>query len=473
MKPFSIKSRLLGLAAVWIAIAWIGGALTLSHAFTEAVESRFDVKVSAELSAVTSAIRADADPDGFGIRLDTLTEPKFDQPGSGWYWQIKTNEKVLLRSPSLRDSVLPLDLSVAPDEIWFSTDHGPDGASVRAAQTQVALPGGRIATVKVALNDQEVREEISSFDTQIMIGLGLLGLALTFAILLQVQIGMEPLRRLARELERFQAGEQDGLTGTYPTEITKAVEAINEVLGQNRKVVQRARQSASNLAHALKTELALLNSRTVGDDGTEAPDEVRRHIERIAQIVDHHLNRAATIGPAVMAPERVQAASVVQSICDALRRIYDVRNITLDCHIAGAPIFRGERQDLEEMVGNLIENACRHTATRVLVGLSVGDGNMTIRVDDDGPGMTERMAALAVRRGKRLDERSQGSGLGLSIVADLAEMYGGSLSLSMSALGGLLAVLTLPARRTAAPPRPPAPTPLAQLAAPRETVTAA
>ncbi len=449
MKPLSIRTRLLAAAAGWIAIAWLGGAAVLSFAFSQAVTSRFDLKVGAVLRSVTAALRVEdaGGKDTAVVSVGPIGDPRFQVSGSGWYWQVRTADGTELRSPSLGDFLLTLDLAMDPGQVSFGYDRGPDDVSLRTAQTATELVDGRIALVKVAVDDRDVQEEIDSFETLIHLALGTLGIGLTAAILFQVQLGLHPLRRLARELERFQAGELDELSRNYPSDLANAVEAVNSVIAHNRQVVLRVRQSAGNLAHALKTELALLKSNVDGDAhrGDSAPD-IHANIDRIARIVEHHLHRAATAGPVSLAPERVDVARVVTDICAALRRLYRDRDLTVDCHIAAQPQFRGERQDLEELVGNLIENACKHASTRVMVTLSLGGKTMTLRVDDDGPGMTERKAALAVLRGKRLDERSQGSGLGLSIVADLAEMYGGQLALSGSAIGGLLAVLTLPAR---------------------------
>lgn len=441
----SIRARLLTVAAVWIVVAWVGAAGILSYAFTEAVRDRFDVKVGTILRSATGVLRLNEEDGTYEIEPLPLDEPRFDIAQSGWYWQVKTNDRVLIRSPSLGDFVLPLDLSVEPEAIRMGEDRGPRGETLRTAETAIPLSDGRLATVKVAVEDTHVREEIEDFETLIHLSLGTLATGLAVALLVQVHLGLQPLRRLQRELQRFQDGEQEELEDRYPWDLRPVVAAINAVIERNRLVIDRTRRSAGNLAHALKTELALLKSTLANGAGAPRP-ELDGHIDRIAQIIDHHLQRAATVGVCPIAARPVELAEVVDNVCGALQRIHQVRQINIDWHVDGEPRFKGEKQDLEEMIGNLVENACKHAHTRVLVAGTNGPNEISIRVDDDGAGMTERQAALAVQRGKRLDERSGGSGLGLSIVADLAEAYGGSLDLSASALGGLNAVLRLPAR---------------------------
>lgn len=448
-RPLSIKTRLLAAAGLWIAIAWLGGAATLSFSFDQAVRTRFDLKLRTALNAVAGAVHPGpaANGENLGVGLRPLREPRYEVEGSGWYWQIKTDDKVLRRSPSLADFVLPLDLSVEPGEIRFERDSGPGGTSLRAAQTALYLEDGRRAVIKVAVDDDDVRDEISYFDTLIHLSLGSLGLGLTAAVLFQVQLGLHPLRLLAAELRRLKAGDQATLSTNYPQEIEAAATAVNDVLAENRAVIERARKSTANLAHALKTELALFKTKLDGDlCDPDAVEDLRGHVERVSLIIDHHLHRAVSMGPGTPGTERVPVAEVVEQICSALNRIYELRGIVVDCHVQASPRFRGERQDLDELIGNLVENACKHAQSRVLVAVGRDHEGLTlVRVDDDGPGMTEEQAALAVQRGKRLDERAPGSGLGLSIVADLAERYGGSFELSSSALGGLLATVRLPA----------------------------
>jgi len=449
--PLSVKTRLLAAAALWIAIAWLGGAATLSFSFDQAVRTRFDLKLKTALNAVAGAVQENPTDDGtsLGVTLRPIREPRFQIEGSGWYWQIKTDDKILKRSPSLGDFVLPLDLSVEAGEVRYERDSGPGGASLRAAQTALYLPDGRKAVVKVAVDDTDVQEEIDYFDTLIHLSLGSLGIGLTAAVLFQVQLGLYPLRRLAVELRRLKAGEQAALSTNYPPEIEVAANAVNEVMAQNRAVIERARQTASNLAHALKTELALVKTKLSEDlCDPEQVQDLRDHVDHISQIIDHHLSRAVPAGSTASAAARIAVADVVEEICTALNRVFTSRGVTVDCHIQARPRFRGERQDLDEMIGNLVENACKHANSRVLVALMIKEDETpqtVIRIDDDGSGMTDAQVLQAVERGKRLDERIPGTGLGLSIVNDLAETYGGNLELTRSALGGLLAILRLPA----------------------------
>jgi signal transduction histidine kinase len=280
-----------------------------------------------------------------------------------------------------------------------------------------------------------------------VLGLSIVALAaaLVAAVVLQVRVGLAPLTDLQGDLAAIRRGRRQRLEGEYPTEVEALTEELNKLLDHNRQVVDRARTHVGNLAHALKTPLSVLLNEA-GETSGPFGALVRRQAEAMRANVDHYLARAHAAARAETIGARTDANPVVEDLARMLERLYGRRqDLDIRLDLAAGAVFRGERQDLEEMVGNLMENACKYGGGEVRVTLdAAGDSALAFTVEDDGPGLDEAARARALKRGERLDESAPGQGLGLSIVADLAQLYGGRLSLEESALGGLKARLVLP-----------------------------
>jgi len=297
----------------------------------------------------------------------------------------------------------------------------------------------------VALDRRDIDREIRSFAGLLAVAATGLGLVLVAGVVLQVRFALAPLRRLKADLAEVESGRLEAVPEAYPSDIRPVAEAINGVLERDRALTAWARKSAGNLAHALKTELARLRQ-LARERGDGHGDELVAATDRIAGIVDHHLSRA-TVGPGGHGLARADTRAVVAAVVDGVERLFAERALAIEVDDDGAPAFRGEVQDLEEVVGNLVENACRHAAGRVAV-TARGDGErLILAVEDDGAGLDDEARGRATRRGERLDEKGPGAGLGLAIVSDLAELYGGALRLDTSSLGGLTAEVDLPAAR--------------------------
>jgi signal transduction histidine kinase len=301
----------------------------------------------------------------------------------------------------------------------------------------------------VAGNFGELSGEVSAFRRALVTSLVLLGAGLVLATLVQVRFGLRPLRAMQANLAEIRQGRADVLKGDYPTEIQPVADELNLLIQSNVEIVERARTQVGNLAHALKTPLSVLTNEAAAQDGPLA-GKVREQAEVMKGQVSLYLDRARRAARA----QGIGAVSEVKPVLDALARTLERINrdrgiaIRLDC--PDGLRFRGERQDLEEMVGNLLDNACKWAAARVSLAAaqapdSGGRSFLTIAVEDDGPGLPEEKRAQALKRGQRLDESKPGSGLGLSIVAETAAMYGGGIKLEDASLGGLRAVLLLPA----------------------------
>ncbi|GGF58769.1 sensor histidine kinase [Paracoccus acridae] len=429
----SIRGRLLLLAAVWLAAALLAAFLFISSLLRDFITDRFD----AEMAAVADGLIASLDMDDEGrIELDDPpTDPRFGLPFSGWYWQVASDAGVIARSDSLLDGLLRGPAGAFTGGLGV----GADGAALRVLRRQVTLPdeGVRIA-VTVTAPRAQIDDSLRQISRPLGIALVVLGIVLALASVVQVTAGLTSLDRLRRDLARVRAGTRDRLALPDVSELRPLTAEINAALDQNADLLARSRQHLGNLAHSLKTPLAALANELPPDHRGQAL------ITRMDRLIGWHLRRARSAGPRVLG-QRTPVRPVIDDILMVLRWPMQDKGMTarIDCPAGAA--FAGERQDLEEMIGNLCENAVKWGRSHLAITVSHSPG-LTIRIEDDGPGMTETDAPRALIRGGRLDEHgASGSGLGLAIVADLAALHGGGLRLERSAMGGLAAILDLPA----------------------------
>lgn len=440
MRRSSLRLRLILGAALWCIAGFAFGGYALSELFADYVERSFDHRLLVQLDAII----AGTEPlqDGTVGLLRPPTDPQFDSPYSGWYWQIDTATGPAERSRSLWDSTLPPPDAGTPP--LYRDVTGPDGQALRIAARSVALPGldGRVL-IQLAGDRAELTAETDRFNRLLMWSLGLIGAGLVFGVVVQVQVGLRPLRAIGRALRRIRAGEVERLDGDFPAEVAPLVSEINNLIDHNRAVLERTRTQTGNLAHALKTPLTILgNAATSGD--RDLRDLVMRQAGEMQRQVDHHLARARAAASAGTLTARAPVAPVIDGLVRVMRRLYQDRGLIV-CATCGDDIaFAGDRQDLEEILGNVIDNACKWARTQVEVSVAVDDAALRVSVDDDGPGLPADRRASVMQRGIRLDETKPGAGLGLSIVADLVELYGGSVELAAAPAGGLRVALTLP-----------------------------
>ncbi len=443
MKPDSLAIRLLGAAAVWSVAALLAGGWLLTSLFRDYVERGFDDRLIVLLEGLVAVSSLDA---GGELRLErALPELRFEQPYSGWYWQINGPEGPVLRSRSLWDQVLEAPAAVAGGEIRRYRTQGPERQVLRTVARSISLPGSEARyRFHLAADTTEMEVEIRRFTGILAWSLGLLGFGLLSAIFLQVKYGLRPLGRIGTALADIRSGRADRLEGRFPAEITPLAEELNALLEHNAQVVERARTHVGNLAHALKTPLSVLTNEAATGSGALA-ETVRRQSALIRRQVDHHLARARTAAAAGILSARTDVRPVIEDLCRTLERMHAARAVSIEV-VCPAPItFRGERQDLEEMLGNLIDNGCKWGRTRVRVSVAAEGDRFSLAVEDDGPGLDAEQRAAVLERGRRFDETVPGSGLGLAIVRDIARLYGGEVTLAASSMGGLRVALTLPA----------------------------
>ncbi len=442
MKRNSLAVRLVAAAVLWIGGALLAGGLLMSSLFRGYAERTFDARLDVYLTSLISV--TDVGPDGALVLSRELGEPRFNKPFSGWYWQIRNEAGPVHRSRSLWDQVLPFDAR-GLGVIARSWSTGPNGKKLRVFVRQITLPGVPGAyQVKVAAETSEIAREVRKFDLALLWSLTALGFGLIVAIFIQVKFGLNPMKRLRIGLAAVRAGKSIRLEGEFPVEVTPLVEDLNALLDHNKVMVDRARTHVGNLAHALKTPLSVLASEAGSDKGPSR-DVLKHEVESIRRQVDHHLARAHTAASGRTLGVRTPVVPAVQALKRALDRIFAGRAITISIDAIDDAVFRGQRQDLDEVLGNLMENGCKWARARVSVTVALEDGRIVLTIDDDGSGLDPTRRTQVLERGMRLDETAPGSGLGLAIVRDIVTAYGGKFHLAESPLGGLRATVALPA----------------------------
>ncbi len=438
----SLARRLVLIATLWSLVLFAVGGVTLSWVFARSVRQSFDDRLEVLLEGLIAV--AEVGPGGVLVVSDPPGEPRFRTPLSGWYWQIETTG-ALVRSRSLWDQ----DLPAAAAET--AVVNGPSDQRLRMLSRAIMI-GDRIYRFRVAGDTEGIARATARFSLTVVSALSVLGLTLVMAVLFQVMIGLRPLARLGEAIKLIRSGEAERLDGEYPRELEPVVAELNSLIEQNQEVIERARAHGGNLAHALKTPLSILANEAERDDDHRIARATRRELPRIERLITHHLARARMAGVTSALASRQRVAPVVDELIRTLQKLYERQGIRLtrgDTHDA---LFQGEREDLLEMLGNLLENACKWARSQVRVSLEPAADGFDAHVDDDGPGLPAEERERAIERGRRLDESVPGSGLGLAIVADHAKLYRGRLVLAESPLGGLRATLHLPGRLVTKPP---------------------
>ncbi len=449
MRIRSLSLRVGLIAAGGSALALLVAGAVLIVQFTNAVERNFDLRLETLLLTLITATDLNGAVDEDAI--EGRSGGSFSRPLSGWYWQSRNADTgdIIDFSPSLLFDVLPIpDLPTSENPTRTFTFTASGGRELRALEQRVTLAPGSTFALLVAGDTQPMAWDISAFRNSVIVWLG--GLAVLFAIgiALLMRWSLRPLRRVRDDLGNIRDGKIQHLTGEYPGEIEPLVQDLNALMDSNREIVERARTHVGNLAHALKTPLAVLQNETQSADGPLAA-KVGQQIGLMRDQVEHHLNRARMAAQANVLGAVTPVGPVITALARVMAKVYQERGLDVEADAGPGHRFRGEKQDLEEMAGNLFDNACKWAASKVRVSITQRSIErrpfLTISFDDDGPGLTLEERALALSRGHRLDETKPGSGLGLSIVDELARIYGGSLKLEGSPLGGLSAQLTLPA----------------------------
>jgi signal transduction histidine kinase len=455
MRANSLALRLFLSATIWTVVILIVTGIALSSIYRQSVERGFDRRLAVYLKTLVADV---ASPDEAGEKFGDLGEPLFDLPLSGWYWQVSklaTPRPDVRASRSLWDGSLPHleDRQVEPtaDGSRRAYAVGPEDQRLRVVERTVDLGEEGRYLVSVAGDPTEIDDEIRAFDQALALTFGALALVLILTTLFQVRFGLAPLKRISESLAAIRAGTAERLAGAFPDEIAPLARETNALIDANREIVERARTHVGNLAHALKTPLSVIVNEAAARNDPFA-GKIREQADIMRDQVARHLERARLAAHATVIASVTEVAPVVTALARTMEKIHRDRAIAIDVAAPDEARFRGERQDLEEMVGNLVDNACKWAQSRVNLDVvpvraGVGAERPVVRVvvDDDGPGLTPSEREQVGNRGRRLDETKPGSGLGLSIVVELARLYGGELVLGTAPIGGLRAELVLPA----------------------------
>lgn len=459
MKLNSLAFRLFRTAAVWAVLVLPLAGLIIDWVYRQDIYKNFDARLS---QLLTLNIAFSTDQGGPEPKVPrNVGEPLFELAQSGWYWQItplqpSPGKRLVSASLTSEALQLPSSLGKKPDRyniIWHEAP-GPVGEPLRIAETLYNAGDDetpRFYSFIVAGNLEFAETRVGEFRRPLAIALALAGLGLVLSTFLQVRYGLQPLRAIERRLAAIRSGDSDRLTGTLPAEIEPLQVELNALMQSNHDIIERARTQVGNLAHALKTPLAVITNE-VRDDSAPSARKVAEQADVMRDQVQHYLDRARIAARSGVIGRVTEVQPVALAIARALERIHRDRqlDIVVDCRSDAR--FQGEKQDLEEMLGNLCDNACKwaRSAVRVAIRVEPPAGaplprRLLLDVDDDGPGLTAEQRAQAIKRGRRLDESKPGSGLGHSIVADLVQSYRGQFRLEQSDLGGLSARLELPA----------------------------
>lgn len=448
MKGGSLRFRLLAAAAVSILMALSLASMGLITLFERHVERRFASELEADLRQIVGSLGASAD--GTLAPQISLAEPRFSQPLSGLYWQVMESGRTIARSRSLWDTELALPADDLPDgDVHQHAIKGPSGATLFAVERAVALPtsmGGQSIRAVVAVDHAEITAARNAFATDLVPYVGLLAAFLLAAAWAQVMIGLRPLNQVRARLAEVRAGHRRNLGSVFPEEVRPLASEVDLLLEAQRAAIDKARSSAADLAHGLRTPLTVLQSdaeelkargeTALGEEIAELTQSMRRHVDR-------ELARAR-VGSrgAAKRPEPLLAA--VHAVVRVVSRLPAAAETAIEIDVPHDLAVPMDSQDLAEILGNLADNAVKWARSRIRVEARKTDTEVLVSVEDDGPGIPDAASAEALARGGRLDERRSGTGLGLAIVQDILEAYDGTLRLGRSKLGGLRVEVRLP-----------------------------
>lgn len=439
----SLQRRMVLIAAVWITMLLGVGGLALVQVLDDTLTASFDEQLANNLNAMINA--AELDEVGDVRLLRPLGDQRFAEPYSGLYWQVSGGGHAPFPSRSLwdRQLALPPGNQDCRTPCKFESTQFPS-ETLRVFARSVRLPGAAQPFLfQVAQSSRDLDRQKARTRTVVGWSLGVLGIGLIVMVGLQSIYGLAPLRRVSKAIAAIRSGEARRVEAQFPVEVEPLVAEINELLAHGEAQSEAARRHAGNLAHALKTPMSVLIGEARGRD-----DPLARTIEAQVQVmrrhVDHQLARARAAGRRAASTARTPVWPSLEAIARTVGRIHQGK-VLIDLAGDREASFRGEQQDLEEMLGNLIDNAALHGGGRVFITVEANADQVRVLVEDDGMGIAPDQRSRLFERGERLDTDKPGTGLGLAIVKDVAELYGGSVALDSSEdLGGLLVTLTLP-----------------------------
>ncbi len=453
LAPRSLAFRVVALSTIWAVVALVVISTVIVALYRQASERGFESLLTAHLFNLIGSVGISAD--GRLAGTPDLGDLRFSRPGSGWYWSVEPvggDVAGALGSLSMTQPVPSPTIAEVPFDASFQRVYrteGPRGEQLQVIESEFVLDAqNRAARFRVMGNRTELEAEISDFEWRLYGYLATFGLGMVAINAVMILFGLRPLRRVSEALAQVREGTAQRLGGRFPAEIEPLANETNALIENNRRIVERSRTQVGNLAHSLKTPLAVMlnEARALGGDKGRL---LESQAAAMQQQLEHYLQRARVAAQRDSVVYRTPVRPVLERMVRVMSRIGNGLSVTL-VETPDELLFAGEREDLEEMVGNLMENAIKWGRAAVSVSarqssLSTGKPGLEIVIEDDGPGIPADKAREALKRGRRLDESKPGTGLGLAIVADLVAEYGGAISLDAADGGGLRVVLVLPA----------------------------
>ena len=439
----SLSVRIIALSGAWVIMALIITALLLVYSYRNHVAQHFDEHVSMHLEELIEA--SELQPNGsFDLKFDP-SDPRYNDLDSGWYWEVRQSGILLKRSPSLGENELDIGNIQATGNVVIHEVAGPAEKHLRVHVIAIEPDTGADPWVYLSSAPmKDFTDDVLNYTGHIVGSFLLLGLGLLMAVVLQVRVALRPLRAISTGIAEVRAGKVDKLSQSDLEDVQILVDELNNLLDHNSVLLKRARNQLGDLAHSVKNPLTVINNEARNLDKQQR-ELIIRQTNDISKNVDHYLSRARAFGTEKVLGARSAVKPVIEDLVYAMRRIYQERELEFDLSKLEECWFRGEGQDLEEVMGNLMDNACKWAKSGVYIHVVADKNRLLLVVEDDGPGIPEAEMENVMRRGHKLDESKPGHGQGLGIVKDIVGLYGGYLKLVRGKLGGLRVELDLPA----------------------------
>ncbi|MER8650049.1 ATP-binding protein [Mesorhizobium sp. M1148] len=445
--PRSLAFRVIGFSTIWAILTLIVIFTLITTLYRQASERGFDSLLSAHLFNLIGSVGVSETGQLTGA--PDLGDLRFSEPNSGWYWSVEPASEGVhgnLHSSSMTTTIPSPTVAEVPFNSSFQRSYSTDGIGdeeLQVFESEFVLDAkNRAARFRVMGNKTELEHEIATFQGRLLTYLSLFGVGMIAINAIAILLGLQPLRRVRNALAQVREGTAQRLDGRFPAEIEPLANETNALIENNKRIVERSRTQVGNLAHSLKTPLAVLINEGRALGGAKG-QLIADQAASMQKQVDHYLQRARVAAQRDSVVYRTPVTPLVQRMVRVLQKLKPDVSLSLTL-LAADIVFAGEREDLEELLGNLLDNAMKWAKSTVAVSVTpAAAGLFELSIEDDGPGIPEDKARDVLKRGRRLDETKPGTGLGLAIVADLVNEYGGALALERSTMGGLKAVVRL------------------------------
>jgi signal transduction histidine kinase len=438
-----LTARVIAMSIIWIVLALLTAAALLSWLYRDHIEQHYDAHVFTHVEELMAAVEIDREGQPGLFRRPT--DPRFHRMNSGWYWQVLVDDVPLAKSTSLGSNLI--DVSDLNFEENHDVQHvrGPGEQRLRAHVVHMSherFP--KPITIMATSPEMQITDDVKDFFYHILLAFMVLAIGLSIAVVVQVRVALKPLKSIKTAIVDVHLGKTDRLPASFPDDVQPLVDELNSLIDHNETLLKRARTQLSDLAHAVKTPLTVIRNEA-RNMASKRGQLILDQAHMMSANLDHYLARARISGHKGAIGYRTSIKTVIDDLRYAVKRIYADREFSIELCSKGDCKFRGEVQDLEEMLGNLIDNACKWARNRIEIRCAMTGDRLILSVEDDGPGIPEDQFEAVLRRGQKLDPSTPGHGQGLGIIKDIAELYGGHLRFGRSELGGLKAELELPA----------------------------